>query len=224
MGDPLPRDMTVDEFLVWQLDQDERFELVDGRPVPLRAMTGASNVHDVVTTNLLGLLWAALRGKPCRVATADTALRTKISSARRPDVTIDCASPERTSYEARHPVAVFEVLSPSTRKIDRFTKLEEYRRHPALRHIVLIDPDAVSAKHYHRSAGGEWADEDLNDPDAAIALERPPIRLNRADALSSWFIAFSFAKPVPTFAENALEAAGIRLRLGDLYERVEIPR
>jgi Uma2 family endonuclease len=188
MGDPSPRLMTVDEFLVWQLDQDERYELVDGRPVPLRAMTGASNVHDVVTTNLLGRLWALLRGKPCRVATADTALRTRISSARRPDVTIDCASPERTSYEARQPVAVFEVLSPSTRKIDRFTKLEEYRRHPTLRHIVLVDPDAVSAKHYHRSEGGDWIDEDLNDADAVIALE----------------------------------AAGVSLRLGDLYERVEV--
>ena len=189
MGDPSPRLMTVDEFLVWQLDQDERFELVDGRPVPLRAMTGASNVHDVVLVNIIAGLAPQLRGKPCRVATADTALRTKISSARRPDVTIDCASPERTSYEARQPVAVFEVLSPSTRKIDRFTKLEEYRRHPTLRHIVLVDPDAISAKHYHRGEGGEWTDEDLNEADSVIAIE----------------------------------AAGVSLRLGDLYERVELP-
>ena len=86
-------------------------------------------------------------------------------------------------------MAVFEVLSPSTRKIDRFTKLEEYRRHPTLRHIVLVDPDAISAKHYHRGEGGEWTDEDLNEADSVIAIE----------------------------------AAGVSLRLGDLYERVELP-
>ncbi|HVI27792.1 MAG TPA: hypothetical protein VM780_03930 [Hansschlegelia sp.] len=34
--------MTADEFLVWQQDQEQNFELVDGLPVlPLKAMTGA---------------------------------------------------------------------------------------------------------------------------------------------------------------------------------------
>jgi Uma2 family endonuclease len=54
-----------------------------------------------------------------------------------------------------------EVLSPSTRKIDRFTKLSEYRRHPSLRHILLIDPDAVAAKLYSRPDEGAWSDVDL---------------------------------------------------------------
>lgn len=189
MAEPRPRTMTVEEFYIWQLDQDERYELVDGVPVPLRAMTGASNYHDVLVVNLIAALVPALRGKPCRVATADTAVRTSIHSTRRPDVTIECADPERNVYEARNPVAVFEVLSPSTRKIDRFTKLDEYRRHPAIRHIVLIDPDLVSAKHYRRD-GDTWADEDLSDPDGVIALD----------------------------------AAGVTLRLGDLYERLDLTR
>jgi Uma2 family endonuclease len=130
MADAQTPTMTVEEFYQWQLDQDERYELVEGVPVPLRAMTGASNVHDVILVNCIIELGNRLRGKPCRVASADTALRTSIRSARRPDVTVDCAAPEKNSYEARRPTVVVEVLSPSTRKIDRFTKLEEYRRHP----------------------------------------------------------------------------------------------
>src|SRR6202166_1891884 len=75
-------------------------------------------------------------------------------TARRPDVSVDCAPPRADSYEAHRPTVVIAVLSPSTRKIDRVTKLEEYRRHPSLRHILLIDPDAAAAKLYSRPHQG----------------------------------------------------------------------
>src|SRR5271167_997857 len=102
--------MTPEEFYLWQLDQDARYELVDGVPVPLRATAGASNVHDVILVNCIIELGTRLRGKPCRVASADTALRTSIRSSRRPDVMVDCAPPEVDSYEARRPRVVVEVL------------------------------------------------------------------------------------------------------------------
>ena len=177
MAEAKTRTMTVEQFFQWQLDQDERYELVEGVPVPLRAMTGASNVHDVILVNCIIELGSRLRGKPCRVASADTALRTSIRTARRPDVTVDCAFPEERSYEARRPTVVVEVLSPSTRKFDRFTKLDEYRRHPSLRHILLIDPDSVAAKLYSRPDEGAWSDVDLAGKDAVIALEAIEVSL-----------------------------------------------
>ncbi len=57
MADPQRKSMTVEEFFAWQTDQEERYELVDGVPIPLRAMTGASNRHDVLVVNVIGLLW-----------------------------------------------------------------------------------------------------------------------------------------------------------------------
>jgi Uma2 family endonuclease len=177
MAETQTRLMTCEEFYQWQLDQDERYELVDGVPVPLRAMTGASNVHDVILVNCIGQLYTHLRGKPCRVASADTALRTSIRTARRPDVTVDCAPHDGRSYEAHRPTVVIEVLSPSTRKIDRFTKLEEYRRHPSLRHILLIDPDAVAAKLYSRPDEGAWSDVDLIGRDAVVDLSAIEVAL-----------------------------------------------
>ena len=170
MAETQLRGMTPEEFFLWQLDQDERYELVDGVPVPLRAMTGASNAHDVVVVNCIAELHGRLRGQPCRVASADTALRTSIRSARRPDVTVDCAPPRSDSYEAHRPTVVVEVLSPSTRKIDRFTKLDEYRRLPSMRHILLVDPDTVSARLYSREEGGDWKDADLIGKEAIIDL------------------------------------------------------
>ena len=168
MGETVPREMSVEEFYLWQLDQEERYELVDGVPRPLRGMTGASNVHDVILVNAVIELGTRLKGKPCRVASADTALRTKVRTSRRPDVTVDCAPPDRTSYESRQPTVVAEVLSPSTRTIDQLTKLDEYRRHPTIRHILMVDPEAVRAAHYRRGADGAWEDVELIGREAAI--------------------------------------------------------
>ena len=62
MAETQMRSMTPEEFYEWQLDQDERYELVEGVPVPLRAMTGASNVHDVILVNCIGQLGAICEG------------------------------------------------------------------------------------------------------------------------------------------------------------------
>ncbi len=177
MAEPSPRRMTPEEFYLWQLDQDERYELVDGVAKPLRAMTGASNAHDVIAINCIVELANRLKGGPCRVASADTALRTTIRSARRPDVTVDCAPPRADSYEAHHPMVVVEVLSPSTSKVDRFIKLEEYRRHPTIRHILLVDPDAIAAVHYSRPEGGEGTDTELSGAEAVIEFTASDVTL-----------------------------------------------
>lgn len=111
MAQTLHAPMSVEEFFRWQEQQDERYELVDGVPVPHRMMTGASNTHHIAVVNIASLV-PQRRGSRCRVATADTALRTSTTSLRRPDVTVECAPPERDSYEARAPKLVVEVLCP----------------------------------------------------------------------------------------------------------------
>ena len=181
MADARQREMSVEEFLQWNLSQDERFELVDGFPVPLRAMAGAKAQHDIIVVNLIVLLGNQLRGSTCKPRTADTALRTKIRSLRRPDVTIECAPPERNSLEARNPIAVFEVLSPTTRQIDRSVKLQDYRRHSGLQVIVHIDPDLMDVIVYTRNASGEWEDERLEAPNDVVRVADTPVALRLTD-------------------------------------------
>ena len=173
--------MTVEEFLQWSLSQEERHELVDGVPVPLRAMAGAKAEHDVIVVNLIAELRNQLRGTPCGPRTADTAVRTKIRNVRRPDVTIECAPVERGALEALNPVAVFEVLSPTTRKIDRSVKLQEYRRHPSLRVIVHLDPDLMDVIVYARDTAGDWNDLRLDQPDECIVVPDTLVSIRLAD-------------------------------------------
>ena len=170
MANAKQKEMTADEFLIWCLDQEERYELVDGIPVPLRSMSGASNPHDAIVINLIALLKPALRATGCRPTSGDTALRTSIKRFRRPDVTIVCSAIDPNSYESRNPIAVFEVLSPTTRKNDRNVKLQEYQRHPTLRTIVHIDPDFLDVLVYTRGDNGQWDTERLEQPEATIKV------------------------------------------------------
>lgn len=178
---PLPRDMTADEFLIWNLSQDERYELVDGVPVPLHAMAGASNFHDDVVVSLIVLLGNKLK-PPCRPRTGDTALRTAIKRVRRPDVTVDCAPSRLNSYESSNPIAAFEVLSPSTKVIDASLKMAEYQRHPSLRTIVHLDPERIEVAVFQRDASGAWdTGKVLRDASDSIAVGTTGVTLTLAE-------------------------------------------
>jgi Uma2 family endonuclease len=157
MAEPKIKEMTADEFYAWCATQDQRFELVDGFPVPLRGMAGASLRHDRIVSNVIGELYGQLRQTSCWATTPDTAVRTAIKRIRRPDVTVECAPPDANAYEARNPIAVFEILSPTTNKIDRHIKL-------------LIDPDAIDVLVYTRDAAGEWQDERYRSPESALPV------------------------------------------------------
>jgi Uma2 family endonuclease len=67
MANTLHQTMTADEFLIWCLDQDERYELIDGIAVPLRGMAGASRSHDRVVVNLISALTgSSATARACR--------------------------------------------------------------------------------------------------------------------------------------------------------------
>lgn len=171
MAETASRLMTPEEFFQWQLGQEDLYELVDGVPVKmLKMMTGASVQHDLVVVNIIALLRAQLRGSGCRPTTDDVALRTKIKTVRRPDVTVECGELVRDTYETREPKLVVEVLSPSTTDIDRFRKLEEYKRHPSLAYILLLETRAPKATLYRRTDDGDWETQDFEGLDATIPL------------------------------------------------------
>ncbi len=181
MADAARKLMSVEEFFLWCRDQEQRYELLDGIPIPLRSMAGAALSHDRIVSNLIGLLYGALKGSGCWATTPDAGLRTAIRRVRRPDVTIECAPPAAEAYEVKNPTAVFEVLSPTTRKNDRNVKLPEYLRHPGLRLIVLIDPDIMDVLIYRREGEGPWEDERLLEPEQSLRVSTPPASLKLAD-------------------------------------------
>jgi Uma2 family endonuclease len=104
MAESALKPMTPEEFFQWQLDQEERYELVDGFPV--KKETGASERHDRLVVNITVSLGTQLRGTRCRPITPDVAVRTRIKGVRRPDITVACGEPRDDSYEAQEPKMV----------------------------------------------------------------------------------------------------------------------
>jgi Uma2 family endonuclease len=161
--------MTADEFLEWRQDQPGRWELVSGTPVQM--MAGAKQVHDQIVVNLILVLGPRLKGSRCRPWTADIAAKIPNGNVRQPDVTVDCAPVQPQSLASTAPTIVFEVLSPSTRTFDQIRKVDEYKRVPSLRHIVLIDPESPRIVVWSRpDENAAWADVEMSDLAAAIDL------------------------------------------------------
>jgi Uma2 family endonuclease len=166
--------MTAEQFFEWQKCQDGLYELVDGIPVLYRGaklMSGGSSMHDRIITNIIVALDAGLGDGPCRPATPDLALRTRIKSLRRADVLVTCDEPRTDRYESDDPRMVIEVLSPSNSGVAWERKLNEYRQHQKLDYILLIDAQVVDVKLYRRTRKG-WDDSDFADLADTVPLPK----------------------------------------------------
>lgn len=172
--------MTIAEFLRWQEFQEDRYELVDGEPQLHRLMSGASRRHDRITMNALLMLGNQLRGHRCQPITADVAIGIPDRGLRRADAAVDCGPVRDAEYVASEPVLVVEVLSPSTRQIDRFRKLEEYKSVPTMRHILLVEPSQPTATLYGREKES-WTSIDFVGLGAVIEVREPGLSLPLRD-------------------------------------------
>ena len=132
-----------------------RHEYWDGE---LRAMGGASLKHHRVAGALHALLWHQLRGRACETFTGD--MRVKLTPTRYvyPDIVVACPPEVDSSHRPEsltNPKVIMEVLSDSTKAVDRTDKLDGYRAIATLTDYVIVDPDG-SVDHYVRQGDGGW--------------------------------------------------------------------
>jgi len=137
MEEPAPRRMSVAEFVEWDDGTDTRYELVHGVPV---ARNPPLARHVVVGANLYRALEARLR-PPCRAFIGGGVARSdQDDECRIPDIFVSCRPPGRWFFD--QPCLVVEILSASTEKEDRTTKLDFYRSLPSVEAILFVWQDA----------------------------------------------------------------------------------
>jgi Uma2 family endonuclease len=143
--------MSLEEFLLWEEKQEQRWEFDGFLPV---AMTGGSPNHATIQLNVYLAIGGRLRGKRCRLFTAD--LKVLVSgSIRYPDAFVTCTPVGPETKAVTEPVVVFEVLSPSTASTDFVAKNAEYRDTPSMRRYVILAQDRQQATVFER-VGGDW--------------------------------------------------------------------
>ncbi|MGA2126724.1 MAG: Uma2 family endonuclease [Xanthobacteraceae bacterium] len=174
--------MTVREFLAWAEGQDARYELVDGQTV---AMAPERSEHVRAKRRAANALEAAIRhaGVPCEAFVEGLAVVVDAETSYLPDALVNCG--ERVAAEsvcAPNPVVVVEVLSPSTRNLDKTAKLADYFRVPGLCHYLIVDLGRRRVVHYSRQADEVITVAILQDGE--ITLDPPGLSL----AASSLFV------------------------------------
>jgi len=168
----LPKPMSLDDFVAWEERQELRYEY-DG--IDARAMTGGTVTHSTIQTNLIGALRTALRGKPCRAHGNELKVRTA-TSIRYPDALIVCSPAPAKSTFAPDPVVIFEILSPSSARLDLGAKNAEYQTLASLNRYVVLHQTQAAAEVFARDAEGEWTSAFLDArgvldmPEAGIAV------------------------------------------------------
>jgi Uma2 family endonuclease len=145
--------MTVPEFLAWVEGESERYELVDGEPV---AMAPERARHNLVKSNVLVALRAALEGSGCTVFGDGMTVVVDEHTAYEPDAVVTCQSAvDLDATTVPEPVIVVEVLSPSSESVDSGRKLADYLSVDAVRHYLVLDPTKRVLMHHRREQGDE---------------------------------------------------------------------
>ncbi len=147
--------ISPEEYLEGEKISLVKHEYIQGQ---VYAMAGASDAHNLITTNFLVLLKTHLRGKGCLPYSGD--MKAQIDARDiyyYPDILVTCDPRDRSSeYFKRYPCLIIEVLSDSTEAFDRGDKFADYRHLETLQEYVLIKQDQLSVDCFRRNEQGRW--------------------------------------------------------------------
>jgi Uma2 family endonuclease len=166
------RRYTLEEYLELDRTSEERLEFWDGE---VFCMSGGSEEHDEIETNLLAFLKPRLRARDCRVFSSN--MRIKVPSAppyRYADFSALCGEAQFVEVGGvdalTNPTLIVEVLSPSTETYDRVDKFTHYKSIPTFREYLLVAQHRPHVTHLFKQDDGTWIHSEANALDSTIKL------------------------------------------------------
>ena len=171
--------MTRAQFFDWAQAQGIRYEFDGFQPV---AMTGGTARHNTISLNIHRALYDRLDGKKCRPLGPDAGVATVGETVRYPDALVTCTKFPDTDYLVPGVVVVFEVLSPTSGRMDRIVKVREYAAVASILRYVILEHASIGVTVLERSGAAEkWTVTTLtaSDPLAMpeIGVEIPVAEL-----------------------------------------------
>ena len=148
-----PSTLTITEYLALERAADYKSEYSRGE---MRPMTGASQKHNLIVTNIVASLHFQLRKQPCEVYPSDMRIKGEATELiTYPDISVICGEPyfdDSHKDTLLNPTVLIEVLSPSTAAYDRGDKFENYRQLPSLQECLLVAQEKMHVEQYsHQS-------------------------------------------------------------------------
>jgi Uma2 family endonuclease len=177
---PVAKKMTTTEFLAWADTQGQgRYELCQGEIV---AMAPERLGHARSKLRVVNALAAAIEtaGLDCEAVIDGIGVAIDDETTYIPDTLVNCGPPMPADVLiASNPVIVVEVLSPSTRNLDKSIKLADYFRLACLHHYLIVDLKKRHLLHYQRQPDGNVLVRIIKD--GVIKLDPPGISIAVAE-------------------------------------------
>jgi Uma2 family endonuclease len=153
--------MAVADFLAWNPQDSDRWELIDGTP---RAMAPAAPRHGAIQSEVGRLIGNHLaeRLPACRVVT-EPGIQPKVRAnlnVRVPDLAITCIPLDPEDRLLREPLIVVEILSRSN-KAETWANVWSYVTIPSVREILVLHTAEIRADLLRRQDDGAWPDNPL---------------------------------------------------------------
>jgi Uma2 family endonuclease len=149
--------LTPQEYFAREREASFKSEFYQGE---MFAMAGASSPHNFIKGNLEGELFNRLKGSRCRTLSSDQRVQVERTGfVAYPDLMIVCGQVEMSADDAdtlNNPVAIVDVLSPSSEKHDRGFKLRHYQQIASLQEYILIAQDEPVCERFTRQPDGSW--------------------------------------------------------------------
>jgi Uma2 family endonuclease len=169
MGLPkLKTKVSVEDYLEGEKVSKIRHEFINGE---VYAMAGASDRHHRISANLFKKLDDHLEDSDCEAFMVDFKLRADESDFYYPDVFVACDETPESPFYREEPVLIIEVLSPSTRQIDRREKLKAYQHIPTVQEYVVIEQEKIHIELHRRQPDGNWITYFYNKSDRDEIIE-----------------------------------------------------
>ena len=166
------RQMSVEEFLDFAENSEDRYEYIDGEP---RQMTGGKLDHFRIIHRIQVILESRLAGTDYEAIAGGMLVRSGERRLVAPDVSVVRGEPE-TEADTRillNPILVVEVTSPSSIDYDRVSKREYYSEVASIEAYLIVDQHRARVELYTRSESG-WHIQcfsDLGDEVPLAALD-----------------------------------------------------
>ncbi|MET0753934.1 MAG: Uma2 family endonuclease [Pyrinomonadaceae bacterium] len=184
MGLPkLKTKISIEDYLEGEKTSQIKHEYVSGE---VYAMAGASDKHHRISANLFKKLDSHLENSECEAFMAEMKLKVNEDTFYYPDVFVACDKPAKSAYQRETPVLIIEVISPSTRQIDRREKLRAYQQMESVQEYLIIEQDKVHIELHRRQPDGRWITYFYNtgDFDEQIRFESVDLTTNLEEIYS----------------------------------------
>ncbi len=161
----LRKPMTIEQFLVWEEQQELCYEFDGFQPL---AMTGGTAAHAAIQRNLIVALGNGLRDSPCQPYGSELKIRVA-ERIRYPEAFVVCTPVPPGAKVVTDPVVIFEVVSESSVTTDFVTKNAEYRATPSVQRYVVLQQTKAAAAVFSRK-GDDWVTDLLAGGDAILRM------------------------------------------------------